>query len=219
MKAMRLADPFGRDALIWLKPLSTHRKRQYRDLDGTPARSVQRWKGRRPSSVLLTSLPDPDQLSKKLIHEDPDVDLGFAGCASGPCDLVYLGNDGAPIHFPDYQEADTGNPWHPPEPNLTNKPFWSGRYFEREDLLRRVAFSKAFQLFHSNVLEFDFLKQIAVHLEERDQMVQVGSGRHGKGALFLQRGGKPYRGFLDGRSKSCSIRLVLYLTNQKLEEA
>ena len=218
MMPIRLADPTGRDAVIWLKALVPSRKKQYRDLEGTPAHSFRRWKGRTNPADLLLRFPDPDQLSKALIHEDPESDLEFSGRASGPCDLVYLDHDGNPTHFPVYQDGQTGEPWQPPCMNLTGKPVWSHRYFTREDLIRRVAFSKAFLLVHSNALEYDFLQQLARHLEDRNQMVQVGSGRQGKGPLYLRKGGKAYRGFLDGRTNADAIRLILYLTHQKLEE-
>ena len=66
-------------------------------------------------------------------------------------------------------------------------------------------------MIHSNALEYDFLYGIAAHLDERQLMVRVGSGRRGVGPLIIERNGLKYRGFLDGRIQGDSMRLVLYL--------
>ena len=64
---------------------------------------------------------------------------------------------------------------------------------------------------HTNALEFDFLYGIAAHLDERQAVAQIGSGRRGVGPLILERNGPKYRGFLDGRVQGDAMRLVIYL--------
>ena len=73
------------------------------------------------------------------------------------------------------------------------------------------ALTRAYQVVHSNALEFDFLYGIAAYLDERKAMTQIGSGRRGNGPLILERNGPKYRGFLDGRVQGDAMRLVLYL--------
>jgi hypothetical protein len=95
-------------------------------------------------------------------------------------------------------------------------PIWSGVLLPRDDIVREHAFTRAYQVMHSNALEYDFLYGIAHHLHERQAMVQVGSGRRGIGPLIMERGGPNYRGFLDGRVLDDAMRLVLYLASFEL---
>ena len=46
----------------------------------------------------------------------------------------------------------------------------------------------------------------------------VGAGEKGNEPLILNRGGIPYRGFLEGRVKGKSYCLILHLTNLELKE-
>jgi hypothetical protein len=77
--------------------------------------------------------------------------------------------------------------------------------------MRQYALTRAYQVMHTNALEFDFLYGIAAHLDEDAAMAQVGSGRRGVGPLIFERNGSKYRGFLDGRVQGDAMRLVLYL--------
>ena len=90
-------------------------------------------------------------------------------------------------------------------------PVWSGLLLPRAEVIRQYALTRAYQVMHTNALEFDFLYGVAAHLEERKAMSQVGSGRRGNGPLILERNGPKYRGFLDGRVQADAMRLVLYL--------
>jgi len=69
---------------------------------------------------------------------------------------------------------------------------------------------------HQDALQFDFLYTLAQYLQQRQAMVQVGSGRQGRGPLICERNGRPYRGFLDGRVQGEAMRLVLYLAAGEL---
>ena len=90
-------------------------------------------------------------------------------------------------------------------------PVWSGVLLPRDEVVRRYALTRAYQVAHTNALEFDFLHGLAAHLDERKAMAQVGSGRRGRGPLILERNGPTYRGFLDGRVQGDAMRLILYL--------
>ena len=90
-------------------------------------------------------------------------------------------------------------------------PAWSGVLVPQCEAVRRYAFTRAYQVMHTNALEFDFLHGIAAYLYERNAMAQVGSGRQGKGPLILERNAPKYRGFVDGRIQDDAMRLVLYL--------
>ncbi len=94
---------------------------------------------------------------------------------------------------------------------MPTPPVWSGVLLPRSEIIRRYALTRAYQVMHTNALEFDFLYGVADYLDERKAMAQVGSGRRGIGPLILERNGPKYRGFLDGKTQGDAMRLVLYL--------
>ena len=222
-RRIRLADHRGRDATVVLVPIVEHVQRCLQDNYGRPVRHVRRVRATRDTNLdaLTARWPDPDELSRALIDGDPEIDFAITGRATGPCDRIYLDGDGAVLYAPSIMEVRFSPDGLERErrPILTRPanlvtaapPVWSGVLMPRETVLRRYALTRAYQVAHTNALEFDFLHGIAAHLDERNAMVQIGSGRNGKGPLTLERNGPTYRGFLDGRVQGDAIRLVLYL--------
>jgi len=96
-------------------------------------------------------------------------------------------------------------------------PRWSGKQIPRSEAARRYAFTRVYQVRHSNSLEFDFLFGLAKHLDERDALALVGSGPKGTGPLILERNGTPMKGFLEGRTKDDTFLLVLHLASFDLK--
>jgi len=97
---------------------------------------------------------------------------------------------------------------------------WSGRLLDRRKVVRSFALVRKLQLRHINGLTFDFLREIATHLHEADQMLFLGAGSKGNQPLIFQRNGSPYRGFLEGRiNDSGGFSLVLHLSNLELKPA
>lgn len=173
------------------------------------------------ADALFAKYSDPDELSRALISSDPDIDLEMTGRSTGPCDRVHIDGDGQILYAPSVVEVRCGpdgmecerRPLTVRPSNLVTPtpPVWSDVLLPRVEFVRRYALSRAYQVMHSNALEFDFLYGIAAHLDERKAMAQVGSGRRGNGPLILERNGPKYRGFLDGRVQGDAMRLVLYL--------
>jgi hypothetical protein len=83
--------------------------------------------------------------------------------------------------------------------------------------VRKVVFSGARQIRHVNGLTYDFLHAIARELQERDALLLVGAGAKDTQPLVLRRGGLPYRGFLEGRTRADQYCLVLHLSNLELK--
>lgn len=222
-RRIRLADPRGRDATVLLIPVGEEVKRRYQDMDGRPVQTMRRVRATRDTSpeALLTRYPDPDELARALISGDPDLDPELTGRATGACDRVHLDRDGQILYAPSVVEVRTGSdgletgrrPLAMRPSNLVTPvpPVWSGTLIPRDQAIRRYVFTRAYQVAHTNSLEFDFLHGIAAYLDERKAMAQVGSGRRGGGPLILERGGPRYRGFLDGRIQGDAMRLALYL--------
>ena len=222
-RRIRLADHRGRDATVVLVPVVERVRRALQENDGRPVRHVRRVRSTRDTNLdaLMARWPDPDELSRALIDGDPEIDLNLTGRTTGPCDRVYLDGDGGVIYAPSMMEmrfAPDGleierRPVVTRPANLVTAapPVWSGVLMPREEVVRRYALTRAYQVAHTNALEFDFLHGLAAHLDERNAMAQIGSGRRGKGLLISERNGPTYRGFLDGRVQGDAMRLVLYL--------
>ncbi len=93
----------------------------------------------------------------------------------------------------------------------------TGKLFPKKDLYNRFAFARKYQLKHINGLTFDFLFDMAKELEEKDSMMMMTAGPKGKDLLVFQDGGKPYRAFLEGRTKNNGFLLIMHLTNMELK--
>lgn len=228
-RRIRLADHRGRDATVLLVPLGHGATRHYQNLAGTKVQNQRRVKatGATCADALLARHPDPEALARALLEGDPELDMETAGRATGSCDRVYQGGDGEVLFAPSFVEVVCGpdgleqerRPWTPRPSNLVTPaaPVWSGVLLERGEALRRHALTRAFQLRHTNALEFDFFYGLAQYLNNRGVMAQVGSGRQGTGPLIFERGGAPCRAFLDGRVRKDAVRLILYASPFPLE--
>ncbi|MHB9036971.1 MAG: hypothetical protein ACYC64_09900 [Armatimonadota bacterium] len=222
-RRIRLADQRGRDATVLLVPVSESVKRRYQDTDGNPVKSIRRVRSTAETRVtrLLERYPDPDELARSLIDDDPETDLEITGRSTGLCDRVHIDGDRQILYAPSVVEVRYGpdgieqerRPLSVRPSNLVTPaaPVWSGILLPRCEVIRKYALTRAYQVMHSNALEFDFLYSIAAYLDEKRAVAQVGSGRRGNGPLILERNGPKYRGFLDGKIQGDAMRLVLYL--------
>ncbi len=221
LRRIRLADHGGRDATVLLVPVGETTKHRHQDLEGKPVTNTRRIRATQTSSAegLIARYPDPDELARALVAEDPETDVEVTGRATGQCDRIHIDGDGQVLHAPSILEVQHGSdgieqqrrPLTVRPSNLLAPPAWSGMLLPRSDVLRTYALTRAYQVMHSNALEFDFLYAMAAYLDERKAMARVGSGRRGNGPLIPERNGSKYRGFLDGRVQDDAMRLVLYL--------
>ncbi len=228
MRQIRLTDHRGRDAICGLLPVRLPDRRRWQDLAGQPVQMLRRVRATAVThpEMLLALSPDPDDLAQALIAGDPEWDLRALGRPTGPCTRGYVDGDGQPCYAPQWTEfrpdgqgtvgARRPLPSRPANLVPVTPPVWSGVLLPRQELVRRVAFVRAYQVVHGDALQFDFLYELAQYLQQRQVMVQVGSGRQGRGPLVCERNGCPYRGFLDGRVQGEAMRLVLYLAAGEL---
>lgn len=228
LRRIRLADHRGRDATVLLVPVSENSKRRNQDSVGRHIYNVRRIRSTVSTSAdfLIEHYPDPDELARILISNDPEIDVEIAGRATGSCDRVHIDGNGQIIYAPTIAEVkydSTGMELdrraitvRPSNLVTLSQPVWSNVLTPRSEVIRKYALTRAYQVMHSNALEFDFLYSIAAYLHERKSMAQVGSGRRGNGPLILERNGPKYRGFLDGRIQDDAMRLILYLGSFEL---
>ena len=228
IRQMRIVDHRGRDAICGLLPVRVPDARRWQDLAGQPVHALRRVRATAAthSEALLAQSPDPDDLAQALIAGDPEWDLRALGRPTGPCTRGYVDGDGQPCYAPQWTEfrpdgqgterAHRPLPSRPANLAPATPPVWSGVLLPRQEIVRRVAFARAYQVVHGDALQFDFLYELAQYLQQRQVMVQVGSGRQGRGPLVCERNGRPYRGYLDGRVQGEAMRLVLYLAAGEL---
>ena len=225
LRRIWLADHRGRDAVVVLVPRqrTAPATTAYVDGAGTPVRFSRRIKAtdRTGHIALREGYRDPEALARALINGDPEVDLDAVGRETGPCDRLFVGSGGKPLYSPEIVEVRFGRDGleverRPPVDVPSNlvpdtPPAWSGRLVPLQEAVHRYAFTRAYQVRHTNTLEFDFLHGLAAHLGERGSLALVGSGPRGTGPLIPERNAAPMKGFLSGRVRGEAYRLVLHL--------
>jgi hypothetical protein len=70
---------------------------------------------------------------------------------------------------------------------------------------------------HINGLTFDFLFEMAKDLDKRDSLLLLRGGEKGNEPIVLNRGGKQYNAFLEGRVKGNAYCLIMHLSNIELK--
>ena len=231
MRRIRLTDDKGRDGLVVLTPpLRTHKPDPHTQ-DGGAVRFERIIKS--PLDCCETALrrqyPDDDSLARALIDGDPEFDMKSAGRIAGPCDRVWTDPDDKPLYAaqmvevvygPDGAEKERRAPVDV-EANIgDDMPLrWTGRFFHREEIIRRFAITRKFQITHTDGLTYDFLHRMAEMLENKDALVSIGAGLKGSDPIMLERNGTPLRAFLEGKTNGEKYLLVLHLSDMELKRA
>jgi len=164
-----------------------------------------------------------------LIEGDPEIDMEAAGMIAGPCDRVWVDPDGEPLYSATMMEIVYGpdggekkrRALRDIEANVGEKmPLrWTGRFFQREEIVRRFAITRKLQILHTDGLAFDFLHRMSGLLESKDALVSIGAGPKWRDPLIFERNGTPHRAFLEGRTKGDEYMLILHLSNLELKKA
>lgn len=168
-----------------------------------------------------------EEVSKALVEDDPELNIEIIGkkltrtrrlWVDKNNRIAYRVNLFRTILNPDGSEREHQDINKLPGNINTKIPLkWSGRYFAKDEIIRRFVFTRSYQLKHINGATFDFLYAIAEELHEKNALVMIGGGKKGNDPILLTRGGQPYRGFLEGRIKEDRYMLVLHLTNIELK--
>ena len=120
-----------------------------------------------------------------LVEGDPEIDLELAGRPIPATSVVYLDGDGevlrmAPaiveaIYGPDGVEKERRPPQDKPANIDEAIPLrFTKNRMKRGDAVRKFAFSRTIQLWHTDGLTYDFLHGLAKSLDEADEMVLLG---------------------------------------------
>ena len=173
------------------------------------------------------SQDDYNQFSENLIANDNEIDFELFGRFIDKTDKIYTNKKNEPVYNIEVMQKlkdPDGNLVKKQKPiylqsniNEENIVKWTGKYVPKIKLYNKVALSSKYQIKHVNGLTFDFLFNIAKTLHEKDSFMMMGGGK-GSDPLVFSDGGRPYRGFLEGRINDKSYCLILHLSNQELKK-
>jgi hypothetical protein len=170
-----------------------------------------------------------DNYAQHLIDSDPEIDMESVGLRIEQTQVVYLDGDHHLMYVepklielilnPDGSEKERRSPADVDMNIHAQSPVrFSGRFVPIDDAVRRFAFKRKVQLHHVDGLTFDFLYEMAQELEKQNSLMVVGAGDKGNLPLVFQANGKPYRGFLEGKTKGKSYQLLLHLSEMELKK-
>ncbi len=231
MGTINLKNSKGRDAMVKTRHVATSLRLRWLDDSGRQAQSVRIC--RAPLDYDLqallarTTASEPlSALGQSLIDGDPEVDLERTGGFLRDNTRVYVDADQKVVRalamWDVVHNADGSvrerRPQTLQEQNVaTATPLhFSGKFLKKSEVWNRFVFATKLQVLHVNGLTYDFLFEMARELEQKDCLLLVGAGKTNQPLVF-QRGGTPYRGFLEGRTRGDSYCLILHLSNQELK--
>jgi hypothetical protein len=228
MGQINLANAKGRDAVVTTETVVGGMVVRWVDGDGRQARAVRILRGTldRDVDAIAAQAGGMDKVAAALVAGDPEVDLETYGSLLGATNRVYVADrqmvtkvsETEVVRNPDGSERER----RPRKVLLNNTnaeiPLrWSGKLMKKSDVVRRFILASKLQITHTNGLTYDFLYAMAKDLAEKDSLLIVGAGPKSTQPLVFQRGGTPYRGFLEGRVQGDKYLLCLHLANLELK--
>ena len=225
---INISNPKNRDAVVALEALNPKREIRYTDEKGRPVstRKLLKTDVSHDLPELLAKRKKLDKVGDALIKEDPEIDIETFGMFLTDMSRVYVTKKGI-IHLVEeieviYNPDKTERSRRPrkKEAQNMNAEFpmrWTGKFIQKDEAAHRFVFTNKKQLVHINGLTFDFLYEMAKDLDERNSLLLVRGGEKGNEPLVMNRGGKPYNAFLEGRIKGDAYCLILHLSNMELK--
>ena len=225
---INIINPKGRDAVVATEALNPRRDVRFEDEKGKPVstRKLLKTDVTHDLSEMLGK-KKLEKFADALIKGDPEIDIESFGMFLTDMARVYVTKKGI-IHLVEeieviYKPDGTVRERRPrkKEPQNMNSEFpmrWTGKFIKKDEAAHRFVFTNKKQLVHINGLTFDFLYDMAKDLAERDALLLVRGGEKSNEPLIMNRGGKPYNAFLEGRVKNDSYCLILHLSNLELKK-
>jgi hypothetical protein len=226
--AINISNAQNRDAVVAVETLYGKREVRYVDSKGKPTANVRVLKAdsEHELPVLLKKHKDLNKVAKALIKDDPEIDMDLTGMFLtdtskvyvSPRGIVHLVEEFELVYEPD-GELKTRRPRIKTTQNMNAEiPVrWTGKFIKKEEAVKRFVFTNTKQVVHVNGLTFDFLYQMAEDLHKTDSLLLLRGGDKGDEPLVMNRGGKPYTAFLEGRVKGESYCLLLHMSNMELK--
>lgn len=225
---INISNARNRDAVVAMEGLMPKRDVRYVDPEGRPVATRKLLKSDIAHDLpqLMGRRRSLNAFAKALTEGDPEVDIEQFGMFLADTSRVYVSKRGIVhvvdefevVHNPDGTVRER-RPRHKEPQNInTDVPLrWTGKYFKKEEAVRKFVFTNKKQLVHVNGLTYDFLYQMAKELDKRDALMLIRAGEKGDKPIVMNRGGKSYNAFLEGRVKDDSYCLILHLSNMELK--
>jgi hypothetical protein len=232
MGSINLTNSKGRDAMVATQRVSTTLRLRWLDAKGRQAQSARicRTPVTHDLDALLKNVKAAEPLAglaEALLTGDPEVDLERTGGFLRDTSRVYVSPDQKivtavalwdRVHNADGSERERRAHQAQEQNVATETPLrWSGKLLKKSEVWNRFVFAAKLQVRHVNGLTYDFLYETARELEQKDSLLLVGAGPKANQPLVFQRGGTPYRGFLEGRTRGEAYCLILHLSNMELK--
>ncbi len=225
---INLSNDQNRDAVVALESLRDPKLIFYVDKKGKPTTSRRVLKSDSDHDLeKIQGRKKINTLAKNLVEDDPEVDIESFGMFLTDTSRVYVSASGI-VHL--VEEFDviknpdgTVRDRRPGKKELQNintefPVRWTGKYIPKETAVKKFVFTNKKQIMHINGLTFDFLFKMAEDLAERDSLLLLRAGEKGDKPIVMNRGGKQYNAFLEGRVKGESYCLILHLSNMELKK-
>ena len=225
---INISNAKNRDAVVAMEGLAPAREVYYRDEDNKPVitRKLLKSDVDHDLAKLMKKRKKMESVAKALMKEDPEIDIERFGKYLAETSRVYVSPRGI-VHVVDEYEVvkkpdGTVRDRHPRKKELqninTDVPLkWTGKYIKKSEAVHRFVFTNKKQLVHINGLTYDFLYQMAKDLDKRNALLLIRGGEKGDQPVVMNRGGKPYNAFLEGRVDGDSYCLILHLSNMELK--
>jgi hypothetical protein len=225
---INISNQKNRDAVVATEGLVPKREFRYVDDKGDPVHTQKVLKSDVTHDLpeLLKKRKKLDKVAKDLIDSDPEVDLESFGMFLVDTARVYVSKKGI-VHLVEEYEVIT-NPDGtererrprqklPQNLNAEIPVRWTGKFIKKDEAVQRFVFMNKRQLVHINGLTFDFLFEMAKDLDKRNSLLLLRGGEKGDEPIVMNRGGKQYNAFLEGRVKGDAYCLIMHLSNVELK--
>jgi hypothetical protein len=226
--AINISNAQNRDAVVAVEGLLGKQEIRYVDSKGHPTanRRILKADTEHELPVLMKKKKTLDKVAKMLVDGDPEIDIELTGMFLTDTSRVYVSQNGI-VHLVEEYELVYGPDGEQRERRLREKTAqnlnsdipvrWTGKFIKKEEAVRKFVFTNTKQVVHINGLTFDFLYQMAEDLNKKDSLLLLRGGEKGNEPIVMNRGGKPYNAFLEGRIKENSYLLLLHLSNLELK--
>ena len=230
MAEINIFNSAGRDAVVKLQSVATPLRVRWLDPEGRQVSNARVVKSTLDNDLdaLIEKHGDLRAVGAAIRDADPEIDLETAGRLLQETSRVYINPSRKVVHRaqewevirnPDGSER-LRRPRTTPDANVgADVPplKWSGVLIAKKEAIRKFVFVQKMQLAHINGLTYDFLYGMAKELEAKESFLLLGAGAKSNQPLVLRRGASSFRGFLEGRTKGETYRLVLHLSNLELK--
>lgn len=225
---INISNSKNRDALVAFEALAPKRSVRYNDPLGRPVMTRKLLKSdvSRDLPQLMKKTKKLEKVADSLVKNDPEIDVEEFGMFLTDTSRVYVTKKGIAhlieefevIHNPDGTVRERRPRRKEPQNITTDVPVkWTGKFIKKEDAVKKFVFTNKKQLVHINGLTYDFLFDMAKTLHEKDSLLLLRAGESGDKPIVMNRGGKQYNAFLEGRVKDDSYCLILHLSNLELK--